>query len=512
MIKKLFFAAAFILAVAAQSNAQYQADALIFSQQIYGSTSKSLAMGGALSPVGADLSVMASNPAGLALFKSNHFTFSSNFMLNSAETDYLGNTRNEERFNYSVDNLGFSITKRNESSAWKAFSFGLAYNRMNEYSSDITASGINTESSIHDYYVYRANRAINLSKFREELAFDAYLINDDGNEYYSHITDAGLYGERQRREEIVGGGKGELDFSLAGNYNDALSLGIGVGTQFISYNRRIFYTESDYDDVFRLDTVTNTEVQVDPEFMEYNETLHTNGTGINVKAGFIYHPVSLFRLSFAFHTRTLTSFNEEYKTGIRSRFSTPDANNNYEYYYDSDYNYYDWKLRQPRRVNVGTAFVLDQYPIGKFYTLPMTLSAEYEYVDYSSMHLRASGSDFDRENELIISMYKETHNLRSGLEVNLGQLKFRGGYALYQSAYASDAGWFDNARVVYSGGIGFAGNFGYIDIGYSYTAAPKTMYMYDANIYYPNDPLDYSEPTADVSRKLHYVSITLGLR
>ncbi len=515
MIKKFIFAAAFLFAALSQTYAQYQADALLFSQQIYGSTSKSLSMGGALSPVGADLSVMATNPAGLALFNSNQLSFTSNFMLNTAETNFLGNKRSEDRFGYSVDNLAFSFTKRNEGSDWKAVSFGLGYNRLNEYRMDAIASGINNEGSIHDFYVYNANnREATLNPFREELAYEAYLINydEDKNEYYSFITDAGLYGERQRREDLTRGGKGEFDFSMAANYNDIISLGLTVGTQFLTYDKRMSFSEADYNEVYAMDGEGN-QVRMDPETMEFSETLITNGTGINVKAGIIMQPIPLLRLSAAFHTKTLTSFQEEYRTGMSSRFYTPDDNNNYSYFYDSDYNYFDWNLHQPRRFNAGAALILDQYQIGSFYTVPMTFSAEYEYVDYSSMHLKSGAADFDRENDLIETMYKETHNLRGGAEFNFGRLKFRGGYALYPSAYADDTGIMDNARSVYSGGLSFAGKNGYIDLAYSYSLAPQTLYMYDAQIYYPHDPIgDTTEPTAELTKKFQYITVTFGLR
>ncbi len=512
MIKKLFFLNIFFLFAFGQIFAQYQADALLYSQQHYGSTSKSMAMGGALSAVGADLSVMSVNPAGLGLFRSGHLVFSSNFIIDNTEARFSGNTRNENRFGYTVNNIGYVWAKRNKKSAWRNISFGIAYNRMGEYRQDIVASGINNTGSILDYYVYNANHKNRYSIFREELAYNAYLLEYDtvNAEYYSFVTDEKKYGERQRRSQSSTGGKGEVDLSFAMNYNDLINFGATIGTQVFNHERRFRFKESDYNEILRMKDTE--EVRVDPKNMEYDETLQASGLGINVKAGVLITPTPYFRISAAVHSQTLTSFNEEYKTGISSSFYTPDDNNNYDYYQSSDDNFFTWNLHQPMRFNVGAAFVLDQYKLGSFYTIPMTFSFEYEFVDYSKMHLKSVDADFDKENDLIRDLYRETHNLRAGMELNFGKIRLRGGYAIYPDAFASSSGLLENAKMVYSGGISFAGRAGYIDISYSIAKSPMKMYMYDANLNFPNDPIgNIKEPIADITRTFQYITLTFGI-
>ena len=51
-------------------------------------------------------------------------------------------------------------------------------------------------------------------------------------------------------------------------------------------------------------------------------------------------------------------------------------------------------------------------------------------------------------NSVIENMYKETHNLRFGAEVKLGNLALRGGYATYQNPYKyniNDVFWIQKA-------------------------------------------------------------------
>ncbi len=517
MTKKLILIISIIAITTGATFAQYQADALLYSQDVYGSTSKSKAMGGALSPVGADLSVMATNPAGLSLLKSSQFLFSSNFLLNKAESKYAGKTRDENTFKYSVNSISGAWVIPLGGSEFKSMTLGLGYNRMNEYSRDIIASGNNNAGSILDYYVYNANQNNNrYSPFRENLAYEAYLLNIDNttNEYYSHVTDEGVYGEYQRRHQTSIGGKGEADFSFAMNYADLLHFGATVGVQIFNNERRNRFYEADYTKVERLNK-SGELVRVDPKDMEFNEKIVTSGFGINLKAGMLITPVDFLRISAAVHTKTLTSFDEEYKTGLSSSFHLPDENNNYSYFQDSDDNFFSWNLHQPMHFNLGTAFVLDQYKVGSIYTLPMTLSFEYEFIDYSTMHLKSSdaNADFDRENDLIRDLYRQTHNLRAGLELNMGAVALRGGYAVYPNALAANTGLFENARINYSGGISFAGKFGYIDLAYCFSQSKENLFMYDAGLTYPEDPIGgIKEPIANITNTLQFITITFGIK
>ena len=120
---------------------------------------------------------------------------------------------------------------------------------------------------------------------------------------------------------------------------------------------------------------------------------------------------------------------------------------------------------------------------------------------------------FQQENIDISNIYKEAHNLRAGAEVNLGAVKFRGGYSVYSSPFASDVNVFDNAKVVYSGGIGFASEHAFFDVSYSYAAKNSTLYLYNANNLYPEDPIGaIIEPTANLVNNKHFIKITMGLR
>ncbi len=500
--------------------AQYQADALFFSRNFYSGSAKNVAMGGSLSAVGADMSVMATNPAGMGVYKSGAMEMTPSFLVNSSKSVFNGVTRNEEKYGLPFTNFGF-VTATSTATDWKQVSFGINYNRTNEFRNELVATGDNPNGSILDYYSYNANMyddqtyGDRWSGLREKLAFETWLIDSIDGEYFNHVTDEGKYGETQRKSYKTVGGAGEWDFSLAANYKDFLYLGGTIGATSFNFSKQSLYSENDFAPVMREDG-NGVLQEANPESLEVYENLDQNGNGINFKFGFLLQPVKFVRVGGAIHSRTFMRVHEFYETRMSSVF--PTADNEGKYAYDTEWfsNEMDWKLRTPFRANAGLAFVFDQKEVGSYYTIPMTLSFGYEYADFSKIYVRsvalADDAGFDNDNSYITSHYGEAHTLNSGLEFNFGTLKVRGGYALHTSPIAG-SDFMTDATPVYSGGLGFGWEHGYIDLAYSLTQYSEKLYMYDANVYYPLNPLGgKTEPTADLSFARHQAYFTFGVR
>lgn len=523
MFKKAIFIFNIFAFIGFYSFSQNQVDALRYSLQYNTSTAKAAAMGNSLSAVGADLSVSSTNPAGLGVFKSSHMTFTPSFVMNNSQGNYAGNIKNENKLGLTVSNFGFVGVKKMENRALKQFSLSINYNRLNEYRQDVVASGINPNGSILDYYVYNANSPYDniyndrWSTFRENLAWDSYLFDNDtlNNEYYSVVTDDGKYGETQRKAVSRKGGAGVYDFSFGANFNDILYFGGTIGLTSVHFSQTVDYQESGFADIFAESVASpGTFIQVNPTELNYRENLVTDGSGANFKFGIILQPIKFLRLGAAIHSSTFYSFTDEYRTTMSSTFAEPDANGDYDYFVDTDINLFTWKLQTPFRANAGIAFILDQKQIGKFYTIPMTFSFDYDYADYSRSHLKSYNFDytFDNENSQIDSDYGESHSLKAGVELNFGVFKLRGGYQIYTSPYKKDD-ILDNATSAYSGGIGFGKANSFIDIAYTYMLSGETMYMYDATNSFPLDPMGtLIEPSATINSSTQFIQVTLGLK
>ena len=498
---------------------QNHIEALRYSQQFYSSTAKSEAMGNSLSAVGADFSALMINPAGIAVYKSNQIAFTPNFIVSNTEGTLSESILNDGRIGFNLSNAAYvSVLETN--GTIKSFNFGIAYNSHNDFRNRTYVSADNQRGSILDFMIYNENIE-RPSEFREDLAFfDTYLYNQDliTGEYWSFVTDDGTYGLTQRKEIHTNGGAGEFSFTMGANINDMLYLGGTVGFSSINYKYESTYTETNFPEIkAESASIPGDSILVNPNRIEFDETLYTEGSGINAKFGMIFQPLKILRIGAAIHTSTFYDFTDEYFTSMYVRYPVADVDGEFEYTPSSDKKVFEWRLKTPFRANAGVALILDSYKIGNFFTVPMILSLDYEYVDYASTQLRSSfyddySYDFTSENNNIITMFKETHNIRAGAEFNFGFMKVRGGYALYSSPYVIDAG-FDNAKSIYSGGFGFASEHSFVDFSYSFAPSTEVLNLYNATDIYPNDPIGgIDEPQANLNITKQFFKITLGLR
>ncbi|MCF6365160.1 MAG: hypothetical protein L3J35_03065 [Bacteroidales bacterium] len=497
---------------------QNHIEALRYSQQFYSSTAKSEAMGNALSAVGADFSSLMINPAGIAVFNSRQVAFTPNFIVSNTKATLSDNTINDGKIGFNFSNIAYVNTIKTNGII-KSFSLGMAYNSFNDFRNKTYVSADNQNGSILDFMIYNENND-RASIFREDLAWNTWLYNQDltTGEYWSFLTDDGTYGLTQTKEIRTSGGVGEFSFTLGTNINDVLYLGGTIGFTSVNYKYKSTYTETNFPAInAEIIESPGDSTLVNPNRIEFNETLYTEGSGINAKFGMIFQPVKFLRIGGAVHTSTLYDFTDEYFTSMDVRYPVADADGNSEYNSESDDNIFEWRLKTPFRANAGVAFILDSYKIGKFFTVPMILSLDYEYVDYSSAELRNSyfddsGNDFGTANNRIGNIYKETHNIRAGAEFNFGFMKVRGGYALYSSPYSADEG-FSNAKSVYSGGLGFASEHSYIDFSYSFLPTTEKLNLYNATDIFPDNPIgNITEPQAIAENKKQFFKVTFGFR
>ncbi len=491
--------------------AQNQTDALRYSQIFYGGTARSIGMGNSMSAIGGDLSVLATNPAGIAVFKKSQFNLTPYFGMNNTNSSYLGNTFDNTDYHVKLNNMAF-VGAFNGSDGWDQINFGIAYNRTGDYNQEIIINGKNNSNSILDYYIYNANNN-NYSSFRENLAWETYLISFDSTayngagEYYSAVTDAGFYGETQRRLITREGGSGEWDFSLGASHKNKLFIGGTIGVTSINYKYKNVYKEEEFEPV-----ITN-NISMDPKYFEFNETLSAKGTGINFKAGALYRPVKFLSVGAAVHSTTFYSISEEYETSMYSQFYSEDQNGDSDYFWNTDLNLYSYKLQTPFRANLSAAVILDSYKIGTFYSFPMTFNVEYEYVNYTKMQLasKEASEDFISSNKAVKDWYQATQNIRAGYEISFGLVMLRAGYAIYGNPLKGTK--FTDGRTIYSGGIGIHGENAYVDFAYSFASDSETVYIYDATPNFPSDPMgNIQEPTAKLSRKSQFYNITFGLK
>ena len=466
------------------SMAQDQSDALRYSQNSICGTARFEAMGGAFGAVGGDLSSLAYNPAGIAVFTKNQLSISPGLTLQNTASTYGGLQNTNESQSFNIQNAGMVGTwkARKEDALWKSYNFGVSYNRMNNFNSNITIVGYNSKSSLLDAFTEAANGTYytQLDQFQTGPAFNTWLLdtlsNTNASQYYNLIhpyLSNGSGDEIQQTESLnTIGSMGETDISFGGDYNDKLFVGASVGIVDVFYNENLSYSETPYnytDSAFGLRNFT------------YNSTLSTRGEGVNFKIGFIYRIMDWLRIGGAIHTPTLLSLEDVYNTSITANFN-PAPYTNYtggSNQISSPQGVSDYTLTTPLRAIGGASVIINKQGI---------ISADYEYVDYSSARLNSTNGSLPASvNQAIAQDYMMASNLRFGFEWVLYPVSFRAGYAIYGNPYSTSAGN-SSLRTTYSAGLGLKINNVFIDLAYTLMSYNENYYLYtlsDASLVSP---------------------------
>ena len=458
-MKKISIILVSIITLSFSSLAQTEVDALRYSQLTFGGTARYMSTGGAFGALGADFSVLSSNPAGIGLYKKSEMTFTPSLFTSNTKSSFNGMSNNDTKYNFNFSNIGIVFAFNSNdglSSEWKNVQFGFGLNRTNNFNNRTIITGDNTQTSLMDDYILKANgNAVDdLNEFDTRLAYDTYLLDPSSigtNNYYSRVPIGGI---RQTKEITSWGSMNEMVFSFGGNYNDKLYLGATIGVPFLSYTEESIYIEEDV-----ADTISG--------FKKYSvyDNLETSGSGFNFKFGMIYRINNWVRLGGAIHTPTFYSMNDNYSRKITSNLDTS------IHEASSPQGIYDYQLTTPMRAIGSIAFIIGKRGL---------ISAEYEFIDYSTARLRSEGNEtlnaFSEVNSKINTIYTTSNNIRVGAEWNLAPVKIRGGYALYGNPFKSGVN--NGERSSYTFGFGFREKGYFLDFAYVYSIHSENYYLY----------------------------------
>lgn len=486
MRRFLYAACLFWAIIPLQTKAQVgEADALRYSQDILGGTARFAAMGGAFCAVGGDMSTLGYNPAGIAVYTKSQLEFSPGITLQSTNSTYNGTSTTSQSSVATVQSLGLVATgkvrkkDKNDVGGWKSYNFGFAYNRLNNFNDNVTVQGYTNQSTLLDDITSQANGTNynNLEPFKVGAAFNAYLLdtlaNSNASQYFNVIQpslSAGAGNIMQTENILTSGSMGETDITFGGNYNDKLFIGGTIGIVDADYNLTDTYTEqAEYTDaVYGFNNFT------------YTQNLSTSGTGYNFKLGFIYRIMNWLRIGGAINSPTFFSMTDNYSTNWVANFNPAPYTNNTGGQVTTDpygnllgaSTSYNYNLTTPMKAIGGIAAVIHNQGL---------ISADYEYVDYSTISLNSGdlGSGYTTPlNNAISQDFIQANNLRFGFEWVLYPVSFRLGYAIYGNPYNSNTVGYTSIRNTYSAGIGFKVNKVSFDFAYTLMQYSEQYQMY----------------------------------
>jgi hypothetical protein len=497
MKRKYFILALGLLTVAPTWAQEAYEDGKIITSDLNG-TARYVGMGGALDALGADISTISTNPAGIGLFRHSMASLSAGLVIqqDAAKSSFVDGT------NVSFDQIGFVYTQPTGRNSF--VNFGFNYQRVKDFNGKMNWSGnLNglSQTAQMAWQVYQNDPAIGDAFFdqsNEQWGFTHHNYYDDPNYGWlsllgadGRLVDATAfndgyfypsdYGEYSGEEK---GHIGEYDFNLSFNFVDQVYLGATLGITDVYYA---------YNSVYRED------------FEDGNYTLEnwykTKGTGYSLRLGAIIRPFeeSSFRIGLSASTPTFYSHLTDYNSAIVSTTLYDAGVDEYGNVADVQYQmdtmsedafggdcYTKYTNIAPGNVNVSLGYTLES---------GLALGAEWEYTDYSAVRLYEGDG---RENTTINQHTKDNlcgqHTFRVGLEKKFfDSLYARLGYNYATGGYKSDA-WkmipinsvqtnTDYKNILntntFSGGIGFRGEVFYADLALAYSTRNADFYPFE---------------------------------
>ena len=511
-------------------------------------TARYVGMGGAMEALGADLSTIGTNPAGIGMFRCGMVAGSFGFNTLSDAKSF----GNANKTNMSFDQAGFVYSMR--SGRHSMLNFGFNYTKSKNFDQILTAAGrLNNASQNKLSAMKNANGVYTLQDKNNGLVsnsgaysqadylysnvlfnhYDANNPNDPNNAMLSE-GDKGVIVNQTTGLPVyynatgydfgrsTTGYIGQYDFNVSGNSNDRFYWGFTVGIYDVHYNGSSLYSESLVDGNTAIGDVA------------MNDERKITGTGFDVKAGLIFRPAeeSPFRIGLYVHTPTWYDLTTRNYTVLNN--NTNEAYGSTERGKSSES--YDFKFYTPWRFGVSLGHTVGNY---------LALGATYEYADYTTNDIRVNdGGEVDywgnyyetssRDEAMkqnIKNSLKGVHTVKLGMEfkpeknfaVRLGynyqsamynKNGFKDGslesYGTYYASTTDYTNWKDTHR--FTAGVGYNyGKFSF-DLAYQYSQTNGDFYPFMSYV-------DNSEPKFDnvcdavkVSNKRNQLLFTVGYK
>ena len=443
-MKKILTIAFGLTALAANAQETYES-AQLATQDLNG-TARYIGMGGAMEALGADISTISTNPAGIGFFRSSWAGVSAGLTSQNSDFDGLKNSadlRDNGKTNADFNQIGFVWSTKTGTDSHLNFSFNYHKSRnFNQILQAVNSLSGYSANGVNYIKTYHCNESLTL---QDDIIYSTVnsKLSDGSDQGETYMRGADKYAAHIDNSGYIS----NFDFNISGSIHDRVYLGFTLGVKDVRYHSYNIYDEA-------LENSGNAQ----DEF-RFTDIRRITGTGFDVKFGAIIRPIEESPFRFGLYINTPTwyelrshgnmsaaagfNFDQETdgQTPIHNTYTT--SNNTTGY----DYNY-KYCISTPWRFGVSAG-----HTFGK----KVAVGATYEYADYSAIrnkivegtyidyygdeHLETS-RDYDMDNNNDISL-KGVSLLKIGAEIKpIPELAIRVGYN-YQSAIYKKEGYKD---------------------------------------------------------------------
>ena len=436
-MKKIFLNVCALLTcvVSVQAQETYENTRLVDND--LNGTARYVGMGGAMEALGADISTMGTNPAGIGLFRRSVASASFGLVTQDQASDF----KYGDKTKMSFDHAGFVYAMRSGRRSFMNFGFnyhksknfnyilstadhlsGASQNKLSFIKAlgDVDRTGV-TEVNINESS--GAYRGTNYFTSQLDNLYYNALMMTNGNLYYN---DASSYTFDRANTGYIG----EYDFNMSGNINDRVYLGLTVGIHDVHYKGQSLYSEQ----------LLNAADHAIGDVTVSDERRIT-GVGYSVSAGVIFRPVeaSPFRIGLYVTSPTWYDLTTRNYTYLINNSQVEGAHPRY-YANES----YDYKVYTPWKFGVSLGHTVDNF---------LALGATYEYADYGSLDSRVNDGSYvdyfgdiydqshsdDNMNRHTKATLKGVSTLKVGAEVKLpANFTLRAGYNYVSPMFRAD--------------------------------------------------------------------------
>lgn len=561
MKRNIFYIVLCLCSAMAMAQETYES-AQLATEDLNG-TARYIGMGGAMEALGADISTMGTNPAGIGMFRRSWIGISGGATMQSGQGNnntMVGVGTSNSKSNADMNQAGFIYS--NQFSYNSHFNLGFNYHKSRNFNQIISAANsLNSASSNKMSWMrgYNAGsnpdlaypKNINSTGITLQDYYNLRSVNDPIYDQFGskdiNFWNANAYNAQRENTGYIS----EFDFNFSANFNDRVYLGLTFGLKDVNYKSEYNYSE------VLVSGPDNTPSYSPIGTYSFNENRKISGTGFDLKFGAIIRPseYSPFRFGLYMHTptwydltcestlRTSTRVTVDGNTfdGPMRKYNPSDVSNSFRY---------DYRIVTPWKFGAS---------IGHTFGKIVAIGATYEYADYSAIKNRVrtgnvsyynrwgdyinsynTYSDDTQMNNHTDKTLKGVSLVKIGIEVKPSQLlALRAGYN-YQSAIYNEDGkksthmnadfysggsrgydnstqdyvnWKDTHRITFGMGFTFDKNWA-LDLSYQY-ALQNGDYHPFSSITTTATEADksscYDNPTT-VKNRRHMINATLGYR
>lgn len=515
--KYSLMAAVALMAAPLSAQETYQ-DTKLVGNDLNG-TARYVGMGGAMEALGADISTIRTNPAGVGLFRSSQVLVSGGLVSQQDATTEpsfgnIGIKFDGNKTNASFDQVGIVYARPSGRNGFLNFAF--SYHKSRNFDQILTAGGALSNASQNKLTAVKFPYMNNYNWNALDASYKELMtpVKDaDGKQVGMEYLDGTAYVFGQYQKGYIG----EYSFNISGNINNRVYLGATFGLHDVNYRSNSIYTE----DLVKNTTATSWE------------DLRIDGSGFDVKVGAIVRPMENSPFRIGVYVQSPTWY--DLSLAGASDITMAEGNDHVDKGHAADY---DYKVYTPWKFGVSLG-----HTIGK----ELALGATYEYADYSTMDNRVNDGGYydpwdggyyentysdDDMNEHTKHTLKGVSTLKLGLEYRpLDNWALRLGYNYVSpmiskdghrdgsisspgSAYATSTDYTNwNSTNRMTCGVGYTFGKFFADLAYQYSQTSGKFYPFMS--YYDPSPAHDTDNIADgvkVDNKRHQLLLTLGYK